>query len=119
MAKQFILVVDDNPHMASLLSEMLEMLGVPSKVTTDGESALKLIENENFTLVITDLKMPRMSGTELLTAIKSKQPDLPVVVISGYAVKSNEGQVVQGLADGFVSKPFKMADIESVVEQYS
>ena len=119
MAKRFILVVDDNPNMASLLAEMLEMLDVPSKVATNGESALKLIEDEDFTLVITDLKMPQMSGTELLTAIKSKQPDLPVVVISGYAVKSNEGQVVRGLADGFVSKPFKMADIESVVQLYS
>ncbi len=118
MAKREILIVDDNPNMASLLSEMLDVFDLKSRVTTDGETALQLLDEENFSLVITDLKMPRMSGTELLAAIKGKHPEVPVIVISGYNVGSSEGQVVQGLANGFIHKPFKMADIQSVVEQF-
>ncbi len=118
MAKREILIVDDNPNMAALLSEMLDVYDIKSRVTNDGESALKLLDEEQFALVITDLKMPRMSGTELLTAIKGKHPETPVVVISGYNVGTTEGQVVSGLANGFIHKPFKMVDIQSVVEEY-
>lgn len=118
MAKREILIVDDNPNMATLLSEMLDVYDIKSRVTNDGESALKMLDDEQFALVITDLKMPRMSGTELLTAIKGKHPDMPVVVISGYNVGTTEGQVVSGLANGFIHKPFKMVDIKAVVEQY-
>ncbi len=118
MAKREILIVDDNPNMASLLSEMLDVFDLRSRITTNGEEALELLRTGDFSLVITDLKMPRMSGTELLAAIKDKHPSLPVVVISGYNVASAEGQVVEGLANGFIHKPFKMTDIQSMVEQF-
>jgi DNA-binding NtrC family response regulator len=118
MAKREILIVDDNPNMASLLSEMLDVFDLKSRITNDGESALEILDTEEFSLVITDLKMPKMSGTELLAAIKGKRPNLPVIVISGYNVASSEGQVVEGLANGFIHKPFKMSDIQSVVEQF-
>lgn len=118
MAKREILIVDDNPNMASLLSEMLDVFDLRSRITTNGEDALELLQTGEFALVITDLKMPRMSGTELLTAIKDKHPSLPVVVISGYNVASAEGQVVEGLANGFIHKPFKMTDIQSMVDQF-
>lgn len=118
MAKREILIVDDNPNMASLLSEMLDVFDLRSRITTDGEAALELIQGEDFALVITDLKMPKMSGTELLTAIKDRRPNLPVIVISGYNVASAEGQVVEGLANGFIHKPFKMTDIQSMVQQF-
>ena len=118
MAGREILIVDDNPNMASLLSEMLDVFDFQSKVSGDGDTALKLLDDGDFAMVITDLKMPRMSGTELLTAIKEKHPGLPVVVISGYNVGSNEGKVVEGLADGFINKPFKMADIQTLLERF-
>jgi DNA-binding NtrC family response regulator len=118
MAKRTILIVDDNPNMASLLSEMLDVFDLKSRVTTDGETALRLLDDEDFAMVITDLKMPKMSGTELLLAIKGKHPNLPVVVISGYNVASAEGQLVDGLANGFIHKPFKMTDIQAVIEQF-
>jgi DNA-binding NtrC family response regulator len=118
MAKREILIVDDNPNMASLLSEMLDVFDLRSRIATDGETALELLQSEDFSLVITDLKMPKMSGTELLTAIKGKRPNLPVIVISGYNVASSEGRVVDGLANGFIHKPFKMTDIQSMVEQF-
>jgi DNA-binding NtrC family response regulator len=118
MAKHEILIVDDNPNMASLLSEMLDVFDLRSHITNNGETALELLQSEDFALVITDLKMPKMSGTELLTAIKGRHPNLPVVVISGYNVASAEGQVVEGLANGFIHKPFKMTDIQSMIEQF-
>jgi FixJ family two-component response regulator len=77
-----------------------------------------MLEREEFALVITDLKMPGMSGTELLTAIRGKNPNLPVIVISGYNVASADEVLVDGLASGFIQKPFKMTDIQSVIEKH-
>jgi DNA-binding NtrC family response regulator len=118
MARNTVLIVDDNPNMASLLSEMVDVLDIPSRVSTDGETALRMIKEESFGLVITDLKMPGMSGTQLLRAIKDSQPDLPVIVISGFNVGSVESKVVEGLADGFINKPFKMSDIETAIARF-
>jgi CheY-like chemotaxis protein len=113
-----ILIVDDNPNMANLLSEMLEILDLSSTVSTDGQTALRLLEADNYAAVVTDLKMPRFSGAQLLTAIKEKHPNLPVVVISGYNVGTSEGKVVKGLADGFINKPFKIADIQAMLAEH-
>lgn len=116
--KNKVLIVDDNPNMAALLSEMLDVLSLSSTVSTDGESALRLVESDEYAVVVTDLKMPKMSGTQLLRAIKERRPDLPVVVISGYNIGSTESKLVEGLADGFINKPFKIVDIEAVLQRY-
>jgi CheY-like chemotaxis protein len=103
--------------MASLLSEMLELFDIDTEEAGDGAAALELLDSQDFSLVITDLKMPEMSGVELLETIKSKKPDLPVVVISGYNVLARDGKILNGLADGFINKPFKIADIQSLLER--
>jgi DNA-binding NtrC family response regulator len=113
--KKKALIVDDNPNMASLLSEMFDLIDLPSTVSTDGETALRLLGEHEFNVVVTDLKMPGMSGAQLLTAIKQKRPDLPVIVISGYNVGTSESKLVEGLADGFINKPFKMAHIQEIL----
>ncbi|MFH2055341.1 MAG: response regulator [bacterium] len=118
MAKGTVLIVDDNPNMTALLVEMFELLHHSCKEAGDGNAALDLIDSNNFDLVVTDLKMPQMSGVELLQAIKDRRPKLPVVVISGYNVRSSEGKVLEGLADEFLNKPFKIADIQSLAEKY-
>ena len=112
-----ILVVEDNPNMSSLLADMLEVFAVQSVRATDGEDALRKLSEESIGLVITDLRMPKMNGTELLSAIKDKTPDLPVVLISGYSLQSIEDKNATARADGFLTKPFKMNDIKSLLDR--
>lgn len=116
MAKS-ILIVDDNPNMSSLLTEMLEIFEYDSVMADDGEAALRELENQKFSLVITDMKMPNMSGLELLEKVREKYPGLPVVLISGYSVDSmsNESSTVK--PDGFLSKPFMMNDVEQMLKR--
>jgi DNA-binding NtrC family response regulator len=118
MAKQQILIVDDNPNMSSLLAEMLEIFEFESKRAGNGQEALDILGNEKFSLVITDLRMPEMSGSELLKNIKENHPDLPVVVISGYNLAEEEDTLMANLADGFINKPFKMVDIENLLNRF-
>lgn len=112
-----ILIVDDNPNMASLLGEMLEIFEYDSIRAADGIEALEKMENEELSLVITDMRMPKMSGLDLLQKIKRERPELPVVVISGYAIDDDGSNLLTTLADGFLNKPFKMSDIEQLLEQ--
>lgn len=112
-----ILVVEDNPNMSSLLADMLEVFAIESVRATDGLDALQKVEEENVGLVITDMRMPKMSGTELLSALKDSHPDLPVVLISGFALGDEEDQAAAERADGFLAKPFRMRDIKEVLER--
>jgi DNA-binding NtrC family response regulator len=115
MAKT-ILIVDDNPNMSSLLVEMLEVFQYQALRATDGHDALKKIEeNKNVAMVITDMRMPKMTGLELLQAVKERHPKLPVVLISGYNIEDSDSDLVKNKADGFLNKPFMMADIEKLL----
>lgn len=110
-----ILIVDDNPNMSSLLVEMLEVFQYQAQRANDGYDALQKIENNDYAMVITDMRMPKMTGLELLQAIKEIKPNLPVVMISGYSVEECDSDLVKNKADGFLNKPFMMADIEKLL----
>ncbi len=114
-----VLIVDDNPNMSNLLSDMLEVFDFSSQRASDGEEALSLLNQEDFSLLITDLRMPKMTGLELLKAVKDKYPKLPVVVITGYSTEATEQELLTAKADGFLNKPFRMNDIESVLRKFS
>lgn len=114
-----VLIVDDNPNMSNLLSDMLEVFDFSSQRAADGEEALSLLNQEDFSLLITDLRMPKMTGLELLKAVKDKYPRLPVVVITGYSTEATEQELLTAKADGFLNKPFRMNDIESVLRKFS
>ncbi|MBD3217700.1 MAG: response regulator [candidate division Zixibacteria bacterium] len=118
MAKQQILIVDDNPNMSSLLAEMLEIFEFDSQRAGNGQEAIDILGGDSFSMVITDLRMPEMSGSELLKNIKENHPDLPVVVISGYNLAEEEDTLLSELADGFINKPFKMVDIENMLNKF-
>lgn len=113
MAKK-ILIVDDNTNMSSLLGEMLEVFDYESVQANDGDQALEALANGDFSMVITDMRMPNMTGMELLREVKSRYPQLPVVLISGYSV--NEATGGSDLKpDGFLGKPLMMSDIERLL----
>jgi DNA-binding NtrC family response regulator len=116
MAKP-ILIVDDNPNMSSLLSDMLEVFDYRSVRAADGQQALDELERHDFAMVITDMRMPNMTGMELLKQVKEAHPRLPVVLISGYSVGELEFESdLEGpKPDGFLAKPFMMSDIEKLL----
>jgi CheY-like chemotaxis protein len=110
-----ILIVDDNPNMSSLLSEMLEVFDYESVRAPDGDQALQELEKNNFSMVITDMRMPKMTGMELVDAVKSRYPKIPVVLISGYSVNELDSDEGHTKPDGFLGKPLMMSDIEKLL----
>ena len=110
-----ILVVDDERQIQSLLEGFLTHLGYTVRLAGDGEQALQLLQEESFTGVLTDLKMAKMSGMELLRTIKQLYPGLPVVMITGYpSVEIAVEAMKEGAAD-FITKPLRLDELNLVL----
>lgn len=100
-----ILVVDDNLELAENLAEILEFEGVDSRVAANGRDALALLQEMEFNLVLTDIRMPGMNGVELLRKIHAHWPALPVVAMSAYSSDSTLDDAVSAGALDVLFKP--------------
>jgi CheY-like chemotaxis protein len=110
-----ILVVDDEPNIRTMFQEALERAGYQVTTAASGADALGLARKERFDLAFLDIKMPGLNGVETLKALKELNPEVNVVMITGYA---SEDLVAASLDSGaFVclTKPFGIAQILEVV----
>jgi len=111
-----ILVVDDDPFMRTSLTDCLVSCGYPVETAVDGADALVKFRKGAYEMVITDIRMPKMGGLELLKNVKGQAPDTPVIVITAYGTVNTAVEAMkQGAAD-FVMKPFSLDDLEGVVK---
>jgi len=110
-----ILVVDDDKHLADNLVEYLVKLGYQATAAYGGREAVSHFEKEGFHLVITDLMMPEMSGLEVLEAVKALDPQVIVLVITGYGTIESAVAAIKKGAYDFIPKPFKMNELEVVI----
>ncbi|TNF49594.1 sigma-54-dependent Fis family transcriptional regulator [bacterium] len=112
-----ILIVDDEAVIRKGLSRVLERCGYQVEVCESGFSAVEKLQEENFHLVLTDLKMPGMDGIEVLKAIRVLQPEVPVVIITGYSTVDTAVEAMKNGAFDYISKPFTPEQITEKVEK--
>ncbi len=110
---QRILIVDDDPSILSLLSQFMTHLGYQFRAARDGIEALEMLERAPSTIIITDLRMPRLDGIQLIKRVKQKWTDTDVIVITGYSRKFSYTDVIRAGASDFVQKPFNLDEIEA------
>lgn len=112
-----ILLVDDEDHLQEVLGLLLELDG--HKVTTaySGNEALEKARDHSFNLVITDLKMPGMSGMEVVRAFKEKNPDVRIIMITGYPTEETEAEARKLGVDDYLTKPFHMEKMREVIDR--
>ncbi|MBI5185209.1 MAG: sigma-54-dependent Fis family transcriptional regulator [Nitrospinae bacterium] len=112
-----ILVVDDEKSMRDFLRIMLEKEGYDVSTAENGEEALHLIRNESFDLVLTDIKMPKSGGMDLLGAIKEFSPQTPVVLITAYGTTESAVEAMKRGAYDYITKPFNVDEIKLVIQK--
>jgi len=112
-----ILVVDDEEIMRNLLDKMLSLEGYNILTAVDGQDALEIIAEEKVDLVVSDMKMPRMDGFELLKNLRNNYPDMGVVIMTGFGDTYTVKDALLLGADEYLSKPFKRLELLSVVEK--
>ncbi len=110
-----ILVVDDERSMRDFLKILLKKEGYEVETAPGGRQALECFEEKTFDLVITDIRMDGMSGLELLNAVKEKYPTLPVVMITAFASPDDAVFAMKNGAFDYISKPFNVDEIKSVI----
>ena len=106
-----ILLIDDEPDVLSTLEMTLRQEGYAVATATDGETAFELFRNQPFDLVITDMRMPGMDGVEVIRRIKALDPDVEVVMLTGYATLENAVRVLRNAgAFDYMTKPIEDID---------
>ena len=114
--KKTILVIEDNPDVLSVIIKYLKRSGYDIIAAKDGMEGLKKLESGGYDLVITDIVMPYVSGVGVVTALKGKNPHIPVIVITGYG-KEPEAAAMEKNADLVLAKPVKMSVLKDHIVQ--
>lgn len=109
-----VLVIDDDEVVGRSFDRVLSNKGYDVSTVLNGKDALSTIEENNYDVVFTDIKMPGMDGLEVTERIKARCPWTPVVVITGYGTQDNEEKASVLGANGFVRKPLTPEMIESI-----
>jgi len=115
MEKTRILVVDDDQVARKNLCRLLSKDGYETVEARDGPHALTVLDRSSFDLVVTDLVMDGMDGLALLSAVKGRDPDIEVVVLTGYASIPSAIEAMKQGAYHYLEKPFRAVEVQHVV----
>ena len=111
MEKIKVLLVDDEEEFVTTLAERLELRGFKAQIATNGETALHLIETDPPHVVVLDVMMPGMGGLEVLQRIKERNPQIPVILLTGHG-DTKEGREGMRLgAFDYLMKPLSIDDL--------
>ena len=115
MPKEKILIVDDEKSIRDFLEIMLKKEGYKVASASSGEEALKLVNQINYDLVISDIRMKGMSGVELLKSIKEINPETVVLMVTAYASVDTAIDAMKAGAYDYIAKPFKIEEVKHII----
>jgi len=112
-----VLVVDDERKMRRLLQILLERMGIDSVAAESGEEALDRFQAEKIDLILTDLKMPGMTGLELLARLRELDADVPVILLTAFGTVQTAVEAMKLGAFDYVLKPFDLEAVELIIRK--
>lgn len=108
MTKLKLLLVDDEMDFVNTLAERLKLRGFQVQTAVDGESALKIIENDPPQVVVLDVLMPGLSGLDVLQQMKARVPQIPVILLTGRGSVTEGAEGMQLGAYDYLMKPINI-----------
>ena len=112
-----ILAIDDEPNIRRLIENEFELEGFEVSTAKDGEEGLSLFDKQVFDIVLLDVKLPRMSGIEVLRRLKQKSPSTEVLMITGYGDIKTAVESLKLGAREYITKPFKLDELLTLVKE--
>jgi two-component system response regulator PilR (NtrC family) len=112
-----LLVIDDESSMREFLEIMLRNAGHEVDTASDGETGIALLEENDYDLVLTDLKMRRLSGMDVLRRAKRRDPSVQVVVMTAFGTTENAVEAMKEGAADYITKPFKVNELKVQLEK--
>jgi DNA-binding NtrC family response regulator len=117
MAKEKILLVDDEREFVKILSQRIEARGVAVETATNGPEAIRKVEDGVYDAIFLDLAMPEMDGIETLRRLLEKNPDLQVILLTGHATLEKGIEAMKFGAMDFLEKPARIQELMKKIEQ--
>src|SRR5436305_7740897 len=112
-----VLIVDDEKFIRDILADFLGMEGYVVRTAEDGAAALTELSSSHYDMVISDLKMPRMGGIELLEAISTSAPNALTVIMTGFGTVETAIDAMKRGGYDYILKPFKVEEVIHVVQR--
>jgi diguanylate cyclase (GGDEF)-like protein len=113
--KESILVVDDDQRVCEVLKELFGAMQFPTASSLSGEEALRMLKEKQYSFLLADMKMPEMSGMELIRRTRESFPSVSVVAMTGYADEYKYVDIINAGANDFVKKPIDIAELEAKI----
>jgi DNA-binding NtrC family response regulator len=112
-----VLLVDDEEELVATIQERLEMRGILAEAVTTGHDALERIQEASFDVVVVDLKMPGLGGTDIVDVIRKRRPEIQVLLITGHG--SGHGELDELADRGYriLLKPFQIDRLIEMIRE--
>ena len=115
--KRKILVVDDNRESIVAIQAFLQKKGYECVKAHDSREAMEFIENDNISLVISDIVMPGDNGINLLKKAKASLPDLDFIIMTGFSSEYSYTEIINAGASDYITKPFEMNELSARIDR--
>jgi two-component system response regulator AtoC len=112
-----VLIAEDEANMRRVLCALLERDGFRTVEASDGAAALELLAREPVDAILTDLRMPKLNGLELLEQVRRRHPDIPVVMLTAHGTVGSAVEALKQGAFDYLTKPFDPDDVRQVMEK--
>ena len=113
-----VLLAEDQQSNRTVISLMLEALGVGVETAADGEEALRKIEHNSYSLILMDLKMPKMDGYEATRRLREQDVEIPIVALSAKVLNGDEHHQIAAMFDGFLTKPVDSRKLSEMLQGF-
>jgi DNA-binding response OmpR family regulator len=113
--KKRILVVEDDAEMRSLLKDFFSEEGFEIDSVSNGSEAFRILVRELFDLVITDIRMPGLTGLDILPGIKKLQPKVPIIVITAFGSEEVQRKAFEKGANAYLEKPIHFQNLRTLI----
>jgi two-component system, OmpR family, response regulator len=116
--KQYnLLIIDDEQRFADMLAKRLDLRGCICDVCYNGQEALNVLKRKNFSLILLDLHLPDIYGTEVLTRIKKIHAGTPVIILTGHGTEKDKRECMQQGAYAFMHKPLGIDELMTILDK--
>jgi DNA-binding NtrC family response regulator len=113
--KKKVLLLDDEPIVCERLKPALEKIGFYVESYTEGQKVVDRVMEETFDVLVTDLKMQKPDGLEVMDFVRQHAPATKVIIITGFATEDTAAEAMEGGAMEFIAKPFKIRQLRDLI----
>ena len=110
-----IILLDDEPIVCERLKPALEKIGFYVEAYTESQDVIDRFSNQKFDVLVTDIKMQRPNGLEVMDFVKRQSPSTKVIIITGFATEHTAAEALEGGAVDFIAKPFKISQLRDLI----